>query len=133
MLPFKLNQMENRAPCKHILCSYSHTLNPWGRVKTFFFLKVVCCVYIKLKGMEHSATCKPCLTSVGPDDTSDSLNFSIFVYSDYATQSNPGIFVIVWGDQGMAGGMVQDQLTSLSVNVFFYSSYFTIGLFQRKL
>ena len=40
MLPITLKGITNAAKSKHILCPYTHTLNPWGvasKVKQFLF------------------------------------------------------------------------------------------------
>ena len=49
-LHIKLNGIANAVTCNRILCSYTHTLDPWtgSKVKTFF-LKVVM-LHIKLEG-----------------------------------------------------------------------------------
>ena len=52
-----LRGLYHRAPLKHIYCPYTEhrPLACGQKVKTFFFLKVVVMLHIKLMGMEHSA------------------------------------------------------------------------------
>ena len=49
--------MEHTAQCKHIFISYSHILDPWGGVNTYFLLKLIM-VHIKLNGIEHKVPCE---------------------------------------------------------------------------
>ena len=58
MLHIKLKVMEHRAPCKHIVCPYTHP-RPLGGIKRskHFFSKVFM-MHIKLKGMVYRASCK---------------------------------------------------------------------------
>ena len=60
MLHIKLNEMEHRAPCEHMICPNTHH-QPWVesnqfKVKTFF-LKLVM-LHIKLIGLEHGSKCQ---------------------------------------------------------------------------
>ena len=62
MLHIKLMGMEHddddddRAPCKHIFCPFTHA-RPWSKDQNIFLLKVVM-LHIKLKGIEHRASFK---------------------------------------------------------------------------
>ena len=61
MLHIKLNGMELGAPCKHIFCSYTHSVpgvGPKGQNSCFFLILKVVMLHIKLNGMELRAPCK---------------------------------------------------------------------------
>ena len=67
ILHIKLKGMEHRAPCKHIFCPLTHTLDPGveSKIKTFFFSESSHVVYIKLKPMDPRAPCTYIFYQIG--------------------------------------------------------------------
>ena len=62
--------MENRAPCKHIFCPYTHPQPPDGFKRSNHFSLKVVILRIKLKGLEQRAPLKhlfcPCTHILRP-------------------------------------------------------------------
>ena len=79
-IKLKLKGTEHRAPCKHILCPYTHPKSQDGVTRSNIFFPKVVMLLIKLKGMKNRAPYNQIFSPGTPSTPGVGLKVKTFFY-----------------------------------------------------